>query len=105
MSPFLTFKDADKEGNLQLYILQRAFPHYVGVLSYIPVADSFSCIPLSGHNLWINYAGLLRGNFIPSYGGVNQEIEAVFHSMALWFYSERILKDPKRYKKWLIPVS
>ncbi len=104
MSPFVTYKDTDKEGNLQLYILQRAFPHYCGILSYIPVGDAICCIPLSGHNLWINYAGLLRGNFIPSYNDASKEIESVFHSMALWFYSERILVDPKRYKKWLIPV-
>lgn len=106
MSPYITFKDFSiKDGTLVLYILQRDFPHYCGGIAYHPIADSICCVPMAGHNLWVSYCGTIRGNYIPSYEHALPEIEAVFQHMAAWFYSERIMKDPKRYKKWLIPSS
>lgn len=103
MSPYITFRDQNKQGDLVLYILQRDFPHYVASLVYIPIADSPCCIPISGHNLWVNFEGTLRGRFIPSHNDVPREIQAVFESMALWFYSERVMADSKRYKRFKIP--
>lgn len=105
MSPYVTYKDTDKKGNLQFYILQRDFPHYVGYLSYFPVEGALAQIPISGHNIWVVFGGTLRGNYVPSYSDVILQIEITMQFMATWFYENRILPDQKRYKKWLIPIS
>ena len=102
MSPYITFKDTDKEGILQMYICQREFPHYVGMLCFAPLIGEIAQIPISGHNLWIKAAGSIRGNFYPSYNNVIDQIEVVMVDMATWFYHNRILKEPKRYKKFAI---
>lgn len=102
MSPFITFKDFDKDGQVQYYILQREYPHFVGKIAYYPTGGSICEVPVTAHNLYVSFSGVLRGNFVPAYPKVEEEITAVFHAMALWFYSNRILQDPKRYRKWLI---
>lgn len=104
MSPFITFRDTDSNGELTLFVLQRDYPHFVGVLATYPSGKAVVEVPISGHNLYMRYYGTLRGNFIPLSNHIDLEMESVFHAMALWFYSERIMKDPKRYKKWAIPV-
>lgn len=101
MQPFITFKDTE-DGVDKYFILQRDFPHYLAAICYIPIADSICCIPVSRHNLWITFQGTIRGNFVPSYKDAQEEIETIFNRMALWFYQNRIEKEPKRYKKWLI---
>lgn len=102
MSPFVTFKDRDEKGEVQYYILQRSYPHFLGVVSYYPSGEPICQVPVTGHHLYVTFSGVLRGNFIPAHQGVEQEIEGVFHSMALWFYSNRISVEPKKYKKWAI---
>jgi hypothetical protein len=105
MSPYITFKDKNSKGDLILFILQREFPHYCAGLAFLPVLDSICCVPIAGHHLYLAFEGTIRGRFIPSYNNASEEIQAVMSSMASWFYAERILPEPKRYKKWLIPVS
>lgn len=102
MSPFITFKDLDGSGVMQYYILQRDYPHYVGRIAYYPTGGSICEVPITGHNLYVSFAGVLRGHFVPVYPKVEEEINVVFHAMALWFYTNRIVVDPKRYKKWSI---
>lgn len=102
MSPYITFKDYDKDNKLQYYILQREYPHFCGVISYFPVGDSLCQIPVTGHHLYVTFAGTLRGNGFPAHNMVEQEIQSIFHHMATWFYINRIEADPKRYKKWVI---
>lgn len=101
-SPYITFRDKDSEGNLQYYVLQRDFPHYLGVVSSVPVFNIVSPAPLSGYNLWVVFKGTLRGNMIPSYQNVGDEISNVLGVMALWYYTDRILMDKKKYKKFKI---
>lgn len=103
MSPFITFRDTNKDGELTLYILQRDFPHYCGQLCYFPIAESICCVPISGHNIWLTFAGTLRGNYILSNNDALQQAGAIFERMAEWFYLNRIASDPKRYKKFSIP--
>lgn len=105
MSPFVTFRDTDSGGVMQYYILQRAYPHYVAKITYYPTGGSICEVPVTGHNLFVSFSGCLRGNYVPAYPKVEEEINAVFHAMALWFYENRILADEKRYKKWQIPKS
>lgn len=102
MMPFITFRDKDKNGNLLYYILQRDFPHYVGLLSPYPIEGVLCQSAITGHSLWIVFNGTLRGNMIPSHKGEMVEMQVVFDNMAVWFHSERILLDEKRYKKFKI---
>jgi hypothetical protein len=102
MSPFVTFRDNDSKGELQYYILQRDYPHFVGVVTYYPKGGAICEVPVSGHNLFVSFCGTIRGNYAPAYPKVEEEINQVFHAMAQWFYKNRIAVDPKRYKKWAI---
>lgn len=102
MNPYVTFRDADKEGELQYYILQRTYPHYLGRIDYFPSMDPLCQVPISGHHLYVSFCGVLRGNYVPAQKGVETEILAVLEDMALWFYSNRIVNEPKKYKKWAI---
>src|ERR1700744_727836 len=104
MSPYITFKDYKGE-DLVLYILQRDFPHYCAALSYLPVLDSLVCVPVSGHNLWLSFSGTLRGPYLPAYKDALEQVETVLADMSNWFYLNRIVPDPKRYKKFIIPTS
>lgn len=105
MSPYITFRDTDKRGDLQLFVLQRDFPHFCAILSSHPIADPIAQVPISGHNLWLVYSGTIRGNYIPSFPDAQEQIQSVLELMGSWFYENRILTDQKRYKKWLIPMS
>ncbi len=101
MSPYVTFLDTDKNGVLQYYILQREFPHYVGIVVDKMEDAVFVGQPVLGYNLWVIFAGTIRGAYIPSYPDVKKEIDAVFLNMTDWFYKNRVLINPKKYKKYV----
>jgi hypothetical protein len=100
--PFITYREEDEKGELQYYILQKAFPHYLGRIVEQRLEKSLMQKAIAGYNLYIVFDGSLRGNFVPAYKDVYKEIEDVFHAMADWFYQNRILKEEKKYKKWKI---
>lgn len=102
MKPYITFREADDNGELQYYILQREFPHYLGVIKSTPTEGILMQTPISGHYLWVAFAGTLRGNMIPGYKEVYNEMESVFTAMAEWYYLNRIKPNEKKYKKWKI---
>jgi hypothetical protein len=102
MMPFITFRDKDTNGDLQYYILQRAFPHFVGRISASPIEGALSNEPISGYNLWVTFNGTLVGNLIPNYVNIQKEISNVYFSMAAWFYAERIVMDKGRFKRFKI---
>jgi hypothetical protein len=102
MNQYVTFRDKDRDGNLQYYILQRDFPHYVGIVSSTPIAEVLFSAPIPGYRLYVVFSGTLRGNYVPSYTNVMAEIEAVFNAMAAWYFSERILTQEKKYSKFKI---
>jgi len=101
MSPYITFKE-DLNGELALYILQREWPHYVASLDYHPTQGEIAQVPMAGHNIFVTFRGTIRGRFLPAQQNVVMEVENVMQSMATWFYESRIMKDPRRYKKWAI---
>ena len=102
MTRYITYRDNDSTGQLQYYVLQRDFPHYVGIVSVAPVSGAMCCSPIPGYNLFIVFTGVLRGDYIPAYSGVKADIEMVFNDMASWYLEERIKKDEKKYTKFKI---
>lgn len=105
MIPYITYREL-QEGRLQYYILQKEFPHYVGVISSHPVNSTLCQIAIPGYNLWVVFGGTIRGNFIPSYTDIQNEIETEFQKMAIWFLTERIQAEPKKFNKWkYVPSS
>jgi len=102
MSQFITYREKDNEGVLQYYVLQREFPHYVGRISPYPIENHICQAALPGYNLWVAFDGVLRGNFMPSFPNELKNMQFVFENMATWFHSERVLADPKKYKKFKI---
>lgn len=102
MEAYISFRDTDEDNVLQYYILQRDFPHYLGVISVMPVAETLACVAVPGYSLWIVFDGTLRGNMIPGYKDVAEEIQSTYEHMAEWFRDSRIMVDEKRYKKFKI---
>ena len=100
---YITYREEDGEGVLRYYVLQKQFPHYVGVILEAPKHGTWQS-PIAGYNLWVCYAGTIRGNMIPSYKSVSQETQSVYDDMAQWYLVNRILKQPERYKKFKINV-
>lgn len=102
MEPFVTYRDKDRTGILQYYILQRDYPHYVGLISETRSETAIMQMPITKHNLYVIYSGTIRGYYAPGYKDAMQEIEHVFRHMAEWYYHNRIVPDPKRFKKWVV---
>ena len=100
--PYITFRETDEEGVLKYYILQKDFPHHLGIVCTQPNLDALAQGTVSGYNLWVASNGVLRGNFIAVYPSYREDQQSVFDSMAAWFHSERILKDEKRYERFKI---
>lgn len=101
-TPYITYRDTDNEGNLQYYILQKEFPHFVGLISAFPKTEFIPAIGISGYNLWVVFNYTLRGRMIPSYKEIDKEILQAMCNMAEWYYENRILTEPKKYKKFKI---
>lgn len=102
MNPFITFRDTASNGGLQYYILQRTWPHYLGVLTMIPIEKVLINMPIAGYQLYITFDGVLQGNYVPGHKDVYEEIQSVFTEMARWYLDKRIMIDEKKYKKWKI---
>lgn len=102
MQPFITFRDKDKNGNLQYYILQRDYPHYVGVIASERVVGAIAEAVIPGYSLYVTFSGVLQGNYIPMYKDSKNEAQQILDNMAAWFWSERIAMDKKRFKKFKI---
>lgn len=100
MIPYLTFTEPDENDTMEYFILQKAFPHFLCKISEHPIGHFFQCAPINEYDLYIVFNSTLRGNVIPSYQSIGDEIRVVMHDMADWFYNNRILKNEKKYKKW-----
>ena len=101
MNKFITYRE-DIGNETGYFILQKEFPHYVGRIADRPIVNFIQPVPITDYRLWIIFNATLRGNFIPSYRDIGEEIKAVMNDMAAWFYENRILVNPKKYKKWKI---
>src|SRR5678816_3056798 len=86
MIPYITFREMDEEGRLCFFILQKAFPNYIGLLVSSPREGGIVNAPIPKYRLWITYAGVLSGNFFPGHSGALQEVQQVFNSMSEWYY-------------------
>jgi hypothetical protein len=102
MSPYITYRDTDKSGVLQYFILQRKFPHYQAVILDRPKDGAIVCMPIPGYQLYVTFAGTIQGNYVLSKADLQQELQTVFEQMTDWYYKERILTDQKKYKKFKI---
>lgn len=103
--PFITYREQVDSGELAYFILQRAYPNYIGCLVAYPIEKSIINTPIAGYHLYITFDGVLAGNYIPAYKDVYDEIQSVFMEMARWYLSNRIMIDEKKYKKWKLNVS
>lgn len=105
MIPYITFREKDEDGNLCYFILQKAFPHFLGKIVTRPIEGALANEPIPGHNLWVTFNSTLRGNMIPNYKNIQEEIAISYHSMACWFHAERIVMDGDRFKKFKIKTN
>lgn len=101
MIPFITFRETEN-GQLNYYILQKAFPHFVGRISNNPYEEAIFKAPIPGYNMIVILQGSLRGGEIPNYKDVVNEIEGVMNNMAAWFYTDRIIGNEGKFKKFKI---
>ena len=101
MIPYITYREPYEGGRLCFYILQKAFPHYCGILTTSPIDGALANAPIAGYRLWISFHGTILGNMIPSYNDVVDEINNVLFDMAQWYALNR-LKDNKKYDKFKV---
>lgn len=96
-APYLTIKD----GN-HIYVLQRAFPHYLGKVQYTqdPGAVIQGQIPM--YNIFIVFAGTLGGNRLLLNDDWRTQLENVWEAMCRFYREERIEKMPGRFKRYKI---
>lgn len=102
MHLYITYRESDAEGNQQYFILQKEFPHFVAKISEQPIVNFIQPMPITNYNLYLVFNGCLRGNIIPSYKDIGEEVKSVMNSMAIWFFEQRVLPNEKKYKKWKI---
>jgi hypothetical protein len=102
MSPFITFRDTDIKNGLQYYILQREYPHYVCLITPYPLDGIMPSLQITGYYLWVNFNGTLRGNLVPSYLNLQEDITFVMNQMSIWYYENRIVPKDKKYKNYKI---
>ena len=100
MQKYITFRDADEAGELNYFILQKDFPHYLGLLSTLPIEHIIPSIPITNYYLWVVFNGTLRGNLIPSHKNTIEDIKFVLNDMAIWYYANRIVPNEKKYKRF-----
>lgn len=102
MIPFISYREIDSGNRLCYYILQKAHPNYIGIISVSPLPDTLASVPIGDYNLYVNFHSTLQGNYVPSYKDVMQDIEGCVWQMANWFYTHRILTDKKKFSKFKI---
>jgi hypothetical protein len=102
MSPYITYRDIDSNGELGYFILQRDFPHYIGQIITIPKKSIIPPIQVTGYYIWVNFNGTLRGNSVPGYRNIGEDIKFVINDMAIWYYANRVIPEHKKYKKFKI---
>lgn len=104
MVKYVTYRE-DDSGVASYYVLQKAFPHYVGRLVDNPYYKCLCSAPVPQTTLYVAITGTLRGNVIPAYQNVDDEIKSVALDMAYWYYENRILINPSKYKRWLLKAQ
>lgn len=102
MKPYIVYREIVDDGVLGYFILQRDFPHFIGQLVGYPIAGALANAPVAGYNFWVTFKGTLRGNMIPNYKDIQEEIKQIYDSMALWYLDNIILKNEKLYQKFKI---
>jgi hypothetical protein len=98
--PFATYREL-QNGQLEYFIVQKDYPHFLGRIVTFPVEQSLVNCPVAGYNLWVTFNGTLRGNFYPS-NISTEEMQVIFETIALWFCSERVIGNGKRFDKFKI---
>lgn len=101
---YITYRE-EYNGELCYFILQKAFPNFVGRVVNYPVEGALANAPIAGFNLWVTFAGRVDGNFLPSEKDILTQIEAIFFSMAEWYFANRIEPHYKKYLKFIINDS
>ena len=92
--PFIAYFE-DRE----LYVMQRAYPSYVGKVIELPSRKQNHPVP--GYHLFIQYDGTIQGNFMPTWSDVQQEINETLDNMAT-FISEWMEVNESGYEKFKI---
>lgn len=98
---YITYRE-EINGHLEYFILQKTFPHYKCRITKIPITNIFEPVAISKYNLWVVFAGTIQGNMLPVTNEFEKLVLITMQDMATWFLENRIEKDLKRFKKWLI---
>jgi hypothetical protein len=97
---FITFKEGE-----HVFILQSAFPNYVGKLWKCETDWDLYQIKkelqaqVQGYRMMVTFVGTLEGNLV-YLGDKKQQLQSLMNEMAFWYFMNRIDKDQKRYAKY-----
>jgi len=96
LAPYITFKSGEN-----LLICQTRAPHYIGLVSGNR-ESTFHTVQVPLHSLFVSFKGNLEGNFMLMKQDEVKNIKKVFEEMAIFYFHDRILKFPERFKKYKI---
>jgi hypothetical protein len=100
VNKYVTYREP-LNGELQYFILQKQWPHFVGLLVDNPNYKTLFLTPIPHTTLYLAFFGTLQGRIFPA-SSSTEEISIIFTDMAQWYYTFRIENNQKRYKKWLL---
>jgi len=98
--PYIVYKEDGKH-----YILQKSFPNYKAVIEPQPTDKVFGCSQVPGHNLYLNFEGVIGGSWIPGFKHIEDEIRNQLELMAVWFYNNVVLKKSETFKKYKVEYA
>ncbi len=102
MIPFITYREPDSGGDLQYFVLQKAHPHYVGMIVDNPNFDAVYKVPIPNTTMFVTFFGTVEGRRFPLHSHAEKEINGILVVMAEWYWTNRISKNQQKYKKWLL---
>ncbi len=104
--PYITFREPDENGILRYYIVQKVFPHNVGIILSQPNHEAIVQSVIPGYNLYVVFNGVLNGNMVHINGAdFKTELQVLYNTMACWFYTDRIILDKKRFEKFKVKTD
>jgi hypothetical protein len=102
MNHFITYREPDQDGELQYFILQKAHPHYVGMVIDNPNFQSIYKVSIPNTTMFVSFFGTIEGRRFPIHSHAEGEINATLVIMAQWYLDNRILKNQQKFRKWLL---
>jgi hypothetical protein len=93
--PYIIYTEGDG-----FFILQKDFPHFIGKITH-KIESNVAQYPISGYNLYVSFAGTLKGRYMPADKFILEEAQHIYADMANYLLDTKI-KNSEEYEKYKI---